>query len=63
MAAPPVVLKVVLQTANDAVLLLQLPHHILDESTQHDPSPHSFWVEVMQDALCAQRLRQATVCR
>lgn len=38
MPAPPVVLEVVLQTADDAVLLLQLPHHVLDDSAQHNTS-------------------------
>ena len=40
-AAPPVVLEIVLQTADDAVLLLELPHHVLGKGTQHDPSPHT----------------------
>jgi hypothetical protein len=55
-SAPPMVLEIVLQTADDAVLLLQLPHHVLDMSTQHDSSPHSFWVEVTLGALCAQQV-------
>jgi hypothetical protein len=41
-AAPPVVLEVVLQTADDVVLLLQLPHHVLDNSAQRNTSTN--WI-------------------